>query len=89
MPVDNYGENTPPVANSSELRLPYSPRQRAGYGVLWAMWTLVLTVAGFSLLGQGAVAAGLIALVLAAIAGRYDWRIWSWRARKLLFLIIF
>jgi hypothetical protein len=26
--------------------------------------------------------------VLAALAGRYDYRIWTWRARRLLFFLI-
>jgi hypothetical protein len=29
------------------------------------------------------------ALVLGGLAGRYDYRIWTWRARRLLFFIIF
>jgi hypothetical protein len=60
----------------------------ASYGLLWAAWTLVLTIAGFSGLFSGQILAGLFALVLAVLAGRYDYRIWTWRARRLLFLII-
>ncbi len=69
-------------------RLPYSHGRRAGYGLLWAAWTLVLAVAGFSGLFSGQILTGLFALVLAVLAGRYDYRIWTWRARRLLFLII-
>ncbi len=70
------------------LATPYSEGKRIGYGLLWATWTLILTIAGFSLLFGGSVFSGLLSLVLAFFAGRYDYRIWSWRARRLLFLII-
>jgi hypothetical protein len=69
-------------------RLPYSHGKRTGYGLLWAGWTLLLTIAGFAGLFGGQILTGLLALVLAALAGRYDHRIWTWRARRLLFLII-
>lgn len=69
-------------------RLPYSYGKRAGYGLLWAAWTLVLTIAGFSGLFGGQILAGLFAVVLAALAGRYDYRIWTWRAQRLLFFVI-
>jgi len=68
--------------------LPYSHGKRTVYGLLWAAWTAVLTIAGFAGLFGGQVVGGLFALVLAALAGRYDYRIWTWRARRLLFLII-
>lgn len=73
---------------SPAARLPYSHGKRVGYGVLWAAWTTVLTIGGFAALFSGQVLAGLIGLVLAALAGRYDYRIWTWRARRLLFLLI-
>jgi len=69
-------------------RLPYSHGRRAGYGLLWAAWTAVLTIGGFAELFGGQILGGLFALVLAALAGRYDYRIWTWRARRLLFLIV-
>src|SRR5262245_13404299 len=69
-------------------RLPYTYGKRAGYGLLWAAWTAVLTIAGFTALFGGQVLGGLFVLVLAALAARYDYRIWTWRARRLLFLII-
>jgi hypothetical protein len=67
---------------------PYGHGKRTFYGVLWAGWTVLLTVGGFVGLFGGQVLGGLFALVLAALAGRYDYRIWTWRARRLLFLII-
>jgi hypothetical protein len=69
-------------------RQPYSDGKRLAYGLLWAGWTVVLTIAGFALLFGGQILPGLIALVLAVVAGRYDYRIWTWRARRLLFFII-
>jgi len=69
-------------------RLPYSDGKRIGYGLLWAGWTLLLTIAGFAGLFGGHLLSGLFALVLAALAGRYDYRIWTWQARRLLFFII-
>lgn len=75
---------------AGELRrlLPYSNGKRVGYGLLWAGWTLLLTIAGFAGLFGGHIPSGLFALVLAALAGRYDYRIWTWRARRLLFFLI-
>jgi hypothetical protein len=79
----------PPCAQQiSARRLPYSPGKRAGYGLLWAAWAAVLTIAGFTGLFGGQILGGLLALVLAALAGRYDYRIWTWRARRLLFFLI-
>lgn len=69
-------------------RMPYSYGKRTGYGLVWAGWTLLLTIAGFAGLFGGHILSGLFALALAALAGRYDYRIWTWRARRLLFFII-
>jgi hypothetical protein len=46
-------------------------------------------IAGVSGLFGSQILAGLLALVLVALAGRYGYRIWTWRARRLLFFIIF
>ena len=70
------------------LTTPYSDSKRIGYGLLWGAWTVALTIAGFGLLFGGSVFPGLLSLVLAFFAGRYDYRIWSWQAKRLLFLII-
>jgi hypothetical protein len=78
----------PSAQQTSAHRLPYSPGKRAGYGLLWAAWTAVLTIAGFTALFGGQILGGLFALALAALAGRYDYRIWTWRARRLLFFLI-
>ncbi len=79
------GAAAPPLAP----RRPYSEAKRVGYGLLWAGWTAVLLIAGFAGLFSGQVFAGLMGFALAALAGRYDYRIWTWQARRLLFLIIF
>lgn len=81
----------PPVQqfpDGASKRPPYSDGKRAGYGLLWAAWTAVLTIAGFTGLFSGQIVGGLFTLVLAALAGRYDYRIWTWRARRLLFFLV-
>ena len=77
-----------PATTEAIRPLPYSHGKRTGYGLLWAAWTMVLAIAGFSALFGGQILTGLVALVLAALAGRYDYRIWTWRARRLLFFIV-
>ncbi|GAB3136061.1 hypothetical protein GCM10027258_09510 [Amycolatopsis stemonae] len=77
-----------PVPGPAETR-PYSEASRAGYGLLWTVWTVVLAIGGFVLLGHGSVFAGLVGLVLAALALRYAWRIWTWQAKRLIFFIVF
>ena len=67
---------------------PYTHGQRIGYGLLWALWTVVLAMAALTAFGKGSVFPGLIALALAYFAGRYDYRIWTWQARRLIFFIV-
>ena len=66
----------------------YSDSKRIGYGLLWAGWTVALTITGFGLLFAGSIFSGLLSLTLAFSAGRYDYRIWSWQAKRLIFFII-
>jgi hypothetical protein len=65
------------------------PVKMTGYRVLcglcWAFWTIVFTVGTFAAPGFGHVAC----LVLAVLSGLYDWRIWTRRATRLSWLIIF
>jgi hypothetical protein len=71
------------------LATPYSEGKRLGYGLLWTGWTLLLGIAGVSLLPHGStVLSGLIAFALAIITGRYAYRIWTWQAKRLIFFII-
>jgi hypothetical protein len=68
---------------------PYSEGKRFVYGLLWTGWTLLLAIAGFSLLPHGStVFSGLIAFALVIITGRYAYRIWTWQAKRLIFFII-
>ncbi|WIY05123.1 hypothetical protein QRX60_15245 [Amycolatopsis mongoliensis] len=77
-----------PAGPAAEVR-PYSQGRRTGYSLLWAAWTVVLTIGGFVALANGSVFAGLIGLTLAALALRYVWRIWTWQAKRLIFFIVF
>jgi hypothetical protein len=65
------------------------PVKMTGYrilcGLCWAFWTIVFTVGTFVAPGFGHVACFL----LAALCGLYDWRIWTRRATRLSWLIIF
>ena len=68
---------------------PYSEGKRLFYGLLWSGWTLLLAIAGFSLLPHGSTFfSGLLAFTLAIITGRYAYRIWTWQAKRLIFFII-
>jgi hypothetical protein len=69
-------------------RRPYGEGKRMFYGLFWLCWTAVLAVGGLAILFSGQVLPGLLALALAAFAGRYDFRIWTWRARRLTILIV-
>ena len=77
-----------PAPGPLAARLPYSNNKRVGFGLLWVGWTLVLVIAGFSGLFGGQILGGLFALALGSLAGLYDYRIWTWQARRLLFFII-
>jgi hypothetical protein len=80
---------TQPTAGPAALAVGVDSGRRAGYGLLWTAWTIVLTIAGFALLGHGSVVSGLLGLALAALALRYAWRIWTWQAKRLIFFIVF
>jgi hypothetical protein len=78
-----------PVPGPAAEVHPYSEGRRVGYGLLWTAWTVVLMIGGFTMMGQSSVFGGLLALALSALAGRYAWRIWTWRAKRLIFFIVF
>jgi hypothetical protein len=67
----------------------YGHGKRFFYGMLWLAWSALGLIGGVALLGQGQAAAGLFGLAFGAVAGIYDYRIWTWQARRLWFLIIF
>jgi hypothetical protein len=62
---------------------------RAVCGINWAFWTVMLTIAGFIGISQGSAGPALISLILAGLAGWYDYRIWALKARYLTLFIIF
>lgn len=76
----------PGIARTAGAR-PYGNVRRTGYGLLWAFYTTALVIGGFATLFGGD-AVGLLAVALGLICGYYDWKIWTFRARRLLFLII-
>ena len=55
---------------------------------VWAGWTLLLAIGSVVTLANGS-PAGLLGLVLAGLAGWYDYRMWTGRAKWLNILIIF
>jgi len=62
---------------------------RIACGICWAFWTLLFTIGAFASFGAGNAGTGLLALVLAGLAGWYDYRIWALKARRLTFFLIF
>jgi hypothetical protein len=72
-----------------QVNTPRMTAYRVVCGINWAFWTVVLTIAAFIGIGHGSVGAGLTSLVLAGLAGWYDYRIWALKARRLTLFIIF
>jgi len=60
--------------------------RRVACGICWAIWTLAFIIGIFS---AGSVGGSLLCLALAPLAGWYDYRIWSGKARRLTFFIVF
>ena len=85
------GPSAPPGPPPQFTRLP-QPRysfKRVVCGIWWGLVTLLLAITVVSALAGGAFGAAFGALVLGALSGWYDWRIWTFRAKWLMFLIIF
>jgi hypothetical protein len=78
-----------PTARQPRRGRGYGRFSRAIYGTVWATYTALFTIGAFAALFTGAVLAGLLGLLVAALAGRYAYRIWTWRARVLWFVIFF
>lgn len=79
-------------APKTEITQPYGNGRRVFYGLTWLVWTVILVVAAISAFSGsdgGSAAAGLIPLVLALLAARYDYRIWTFQAKRLWFLLLF
>jgi hypothetical protein len=58
---------------------------RAVCGACWAFWTLAFTIGIFAAPGAGHIGC----LILAALCGLYDFRIWTRRAKYLTVFIVF
>ncbi|HUD35514.1 MAG TPA: hypothetical protein VMR14_01370 [Streptosporangiaceae bacterium] len=52
-------------------------------GISWAVVAVVLAVGGIGEIGAGNVGGAILCLVIAALAGWYDYRIWTLKARRL------
>lgn len=76
--------NAAPIAG----RPRYSVR-RVICGIYWAIGTVICVVSAFINLFGGKFLAFLAAAAIGALVGWYDYRIWSFRAKWLMFLIIF
>jgi hypothetical protein len=72
-----------------KLTTPRMTGYRIACGICWALWTLLFTIGAFTSFGTGSPGPGLLALVLAGLAGWYDYRIWALKARRLTFFLIF
>lgn len=62
---------------------------RAICGVCWAIWTVLFAAAAIAGLSGAGVGQFFGGAVLGALAGWYDYRIWTGRARRLTLFIIF
>lgn len=78
------GPSIPPV----RPKLPYSETKRFGYGFLWSFYTLCMLIATVLAANKSAGAA-LLCFVIALICANYAYRVWTFRARRLIFFIIF
>jgi hypothetical protein len=85
-PVPAFAEE--PVEQVDFFFKPYSELARFGYGTMWVIWTVVLTVVAVGGFAVGSPLAGLLAGGLAWLAGAYALRIWTWRAKRLIFFIV-
>lgn len=86
------GFGATPQAPGSNITQPYTNGRRVFYGLTWLVWTVILVVAAisaFSGSGGSSAAMGLIPLVLAIFTARYDYRIWTFQAKHLWFLLLF
>ncbi|MGH3068335.1 MAG: hypothetical protein ACRDMI_07075 [Streptosporangiaceae bacterium] len=71
------------------LTTPRMTGWRAVCGICWGLWTLLFGVGAVVSLFQGSLGSFLLAAALAGLAGWYDYRIWTLKARRLTLFIIF
>jgi hypothetical protein len=72
-----------------KLTTPRMTPYRVVCGICWAVWTLLFGVSALVSLSQGGIGTFFIAAALAGLAGWYDFRIWTLKARRLTLFIIF
>jgi hypothetical protein len=72
-----------------KLTTPRMTPYRVVCGICWAVWTLLFGVSALVSLSQGGIGTFFIAGALAGLAGWYDLRIWTLKARRLTLFIIF
>lgn len=58
-------------------------------GIVWAVYAVLLFGAAIASFSTGSVGAGFMTLVLSGLAGWYDFRIWTLKARRLMLFIFF
>lgn len=71
------------------LTAPRMTGWRVACGVCWGLWTVLFGVGAIVGLSQGSIGTFLLGAVLAGLAGWYDYRIWTLKARRLTLFIIF
>lgn len=89
LPLSRAGQSTDSRRTVTIPRRPYSEAKRIGYGLVWVTWTLLLFLSTCLNFSGGDFLAGLVCLALTVIAGRYAYRIWTYKARRLWILIVF
>jgi len=95
-PADPFTEPTIQQAyrqGQEDMRRKLTTPRMTGYriacGIVWAFWTVALLVGAISAFASGSVGTGLLCLVLSGLAAWYDIRIWTLKARRLTFFIVF
>lgn len=71
------------------LTTPRMTGWRITCGICWALWTLLFTISALVSLAHASFGTFFLAGVLAGLAGWYDYRIWTLKARRLTLFIIF
>lgn len=71
------------------LTAPRMTGWRITCGICWALWTLLFGIGALVSLAHASFGSFLLAGVLAGLAGWYDYRIWTLKARRLTLFIIF
>ena len=71
------------------LTTPRMSGWRITCGICWAFWTLLFGIGALMSLSHGGFGSFLIGSILAGLAGWYDYRIWTLKARRLTLFIIF